>query len=331
MVESNINNEYPWIEKYRPKSIREIISQDESINILKNTLETGDMPHLLLYGGSGTGKTSTILSLCRELFGPDKISERVLELNASDERGINIVRTKIINFAKIAIGTRDSKYLCPPYKIIILDEADAMTKEAQSALRKVMEETSMITRFCFICNYVNQIIDPINSRCVKLRFRSIRQDDIKTKLINIRNQEKIEIGDECIEVISEISNGDLRRGILLLQNTKYIKKEKIEREDIYDMCKYITSDEMNRYMERLNNDKSIKSIINITKEIINNGYIYNSIIMEISKYIIKRNIEDDKKAKLLFMVADIEKKLNDRCDEYIQLLTLFTEICYKMI
>jgi replication factor C subunit 2/4 len=331
MTESNINNEYPWIEKYRPKSIKDIISQDESINILKNTLETGDMPHLLLYGGSGTGKTSTILSLCRELFGSDKISERVLELNASDERGINIVRTKIINFAKIAIGTRDSRYLCPPYKIIILDEADAMTKEAQSALRKVMEETSMITRFCFICNYVNQIIDPINSRCVKLRFRSIRQDDINIKLKNIRDQEKMWIDDECIELISEISNGDLRRGILLLQNTKYIKKEKIEREDIYDMCKYITSYEMNRYMERLESDKSIKSIINITREIINNGYIYNSIIMEISKYIIRKNMEDDKKGKLLFMVAEIEKKLNDRCDEYIQLLTLFTEICYNKI
>ena len=329
MNNMEVNSEYPWIEKYRPKSIKDIISQNESINILKNTLETGEMPHLLLYGGSGTGKTSTILSLCRELFGPERITERVLELNASDERGINIVRTKIINFAKIAIGTRDKKYLCPPYKIIILDEADAMTKEAQSALRKVMEETSNITRFCFICNYVNQIIEPINSRCVKLRFRSIRLEDIKIKLNNINMSEKLNLSDECIETISEISNGDLRKEILLLQNTKYIKKN-INKDDIYEMCKYIRSEEIEKYIIELKTDTSIKNIMMITKKIIESGYIYNSIIIELCKYIIKMKIEDNKKAKILFMISDIEKKLNERCDEYIQLLTLFTEITYNL-
>jgi replication factor C subunit 2/4 len=289
------------------------------------------MPHLLLYGGSGTGKTSTILSLCKELFGPERITERVLELNASDERGINIVRTKIINFAKIAIGTKDNRYLCPPYKIIILDEADAMTKEAQSALRKVMEETSNITRFCFICNYVNQIIEPINSRCVKLRFRSIRMEDIKIKLMNINNVEKLNLSEECIEIISDISNGDLRKGILLLQNTKYIKnKNIINKEDIYDMCKYIRREEIEKYIKELEKDTSINNIINITKNIINSGYIYNSIIIELCKYIIKMDIKDNKKGQILLIISDIEKKLNERCDEYIQLLTLFTEIAYNL-
>ena len=142
------NTDIPWIEKYRPRKLNDIISQKESINILSNTLKTGELPHLLLYGGPGTGKTSSVLALCNQLFGPERVNERVIELNASDERGINVVRHKIINFAKIA----NENYLCPPYKIIILDEADAMTKEAQAALRKVMEETSNITRFCFICN-----------------------------------------------------------------------------------------------------------------------------------------------------------------------------------
>ena len=324
-------SDIPWIEKYRPRKLNDIISQEKSISILNNTLKTGELPHLLLYGGPGTGKTSSVLALCNQLFGPERVNERVIELNASDERGINIVRGKIINFAKIAIGTADKKYLCPPYKIIILDEADAMTKEAQAALRKVMEETSNITRFCFICNYINQIIEPINSRCVKIRFDPITKDNIVNKLKYISNKENIQINYEGLESLANISNGDLRKGILILQNVKYLKIDSCEKtisnNDIYDMCKYISDSQLKKYIDSITVNKNMDNIISVTNDIFNNGYIINSIILKIINFLVTNTkISDNSKSNLLFEMSSIEKNINDGADEYIQLLKFFISL-----
>lgn len=177
---------------------------------------------MLFYGPPGTGKTSTILALAKELYGPEMFKSRVLELNASDERGISIVREKVKDFARMQLSNPPphykDKYPCPPYKIIILDEADSMTQDAQSALRRTMETYSKITRFCLICNYVTRIIDPLASRCSKFRFKSLDQGNAKKRLEDIANNEHVKMEEGAVETLIKYSEGDLRKAITFLQS-----------------------------------------------------------------------------------------------------------------
>jgi len=177
---------------------------------------------MLFYGPPGTGKTSTILALAKELYGPEMFRTRVLELNASDERGISIVREKVKDFARMQLSNPPphykDKYPCPPYKIIILDEADSMTQDAQSALRRTMETYSKITRFCLICNYVTRIIDPLASRCSKFRFKMLDQGNAKKRLEEIAGNENVRLEDGAVDTLIRCSEGDLRKAITFLQS-----------------------------------------------------------------------------------------------------------------
>jgi len=177
---------------------------------------------MLFYGPPGTGKTSTVLALAKELYGPELIKSRVLELNASDERGISIVREKVKDFARMQLSNPSAayraQYPCPPYKIIILDEADSMTQDAQSALRRTMETYSKITRFCLICNYVTRIIDPLASRCSKFRFKSLDVGNAKRRVEEIAEKEGVALEDGAADTLIRCSEGDLRKAITFLQS-----------------------------------------------------------------------------------------------------------------
>ena len=310
----------PWVEKYRPNNLNDIIQQDDIIKVFKKTLETGELPHLLLHGSPGTGKTSTILSAAIQLFGPNKIEERVIELNASDDRGIGIVRNYIIKFSKIALGTSDPNYPSPPFKLVILDEADSMTPEAQSALRKVMESMSNITRFCFICNYVNKIIMPIASRCMKFRFKPISPKAISEKLVFIANKENLDINLKCIHKIASIADGDARRAIMILQNLKYININ-IKIENI----KRITGNVNNNKLKKLYKkciSGTICEINNIVSQIYQYGYQIQNILLYLKDIIINTNIPDKKKSKILLELCLTDRNLIELCDERIELLNL---------
>ncbi|VDB91460.1 unnamed protein product [Peniophora sp. CBMAI 1063] len=217
-------NLQPWVEKYRPKTVDDVSAQEHVVAVLSKTLQSTNLPHMLFYGPPGTGKTSTILALARQLFGPDNFRNRVLELNASDERGISIVREKIKNFARqtpraqVSVSSDGKTYPCPPYKIIILDEADSMTQDAQAALRRIMENHARITRFCLVCNYVTRIIEPLASRCSKFRFKPLDPTSTLARLQHISSTENVPASPAVLETLISASSGDLRRAITYLQS-----------------------------------------------------------------------------------------------------------------
>ncbi|XP_046971163.1 replication factor C subunit 4 [Vanessa cardui] len=208
----------PWVEKYRPKTIDDIVDQAEVVQVLRECLAGGDLPHLLFYGPPGTGKTSAILAAARQLFG-DITRDRVLELNASDERGIQVIRDKVKSFSQLTVSSsRPDGRPCPPYKLVILDEADSMTTAAQAALRRTMEKETRTTRFCLICNYVSRIIPPITSRCSKFRFKPLARENVIKRLRDVCEAEGVDVGDgEILHEAVDTCEGDLRRALTALQ------------------------------------------------------------------------------------------------------------------
>ena len=314
----------PWIDKYRPNKLDDVVYQNDVITMLKNVIISGNLPHLLFYGGPGTGKTSTILALSKELFG-SKYRDRVLELNASDERGINAVRNKVGTFAKLTINNMNNNM--PPYKIIILDEADAMTTDAQSALRKTIEDNSSNTRFCFICNYINKIIDPIASRCVKIRFKPLNSESVVSKLKYISEKESLTISDNVLHTIFTQSNGDLRKAIMILQKCKYIKTT-ITDQDILDITNHIPYTIINSIITTCISDKFTKTdIINIHTQIKIKAYPVNNILNELLKKILcHKELSDKQKGTIILLLSDIEKCIIEGADEYIQLIYLLFQL-----
>lgn len=313
-----MNNNYSWVEKYRPSKLEEVSSQKIIIDALKNVLVTKKIPHLLFYGPSGSGKTSTILALAKELFNQDISMNRVIELNASDERGINIIRDKIKKYSKQLMNTNNN---LPPWKFIILDEADTMTTDSQFALRRIMEQYSKITRFCIICNYHTKIIDPIISRCALFHFKPISNESILIKLQYVCNNEKINYKTELLKKIIELSRGDLRKAINFLQKCYNTYNNSFNMDLLKEISGIINEDTFNQLIDSILK----KDTINVDK-IINNihieGYSLVNQILLFHNYIINSNFSDDIKSKIIYLLCDIDHNLIKGCNEYIQFLRL---------
>ena len=312
-----------WVEKFRPKNLNEVESQEEIIISLKNCIKTKNIPHLLFFGPSGCGKTSTILALAREMFGQKYWSDRVIELNASDERGIKVVREKIKRYAMNSVNNKDEDI--PPWKIIILDEADNMTSDSQFALRKIMEDYSKVTRFCIICNYHNKIIDPIVSRCSLYRFKPIPKKNIHSKLKDICIKEGTYIDNKSIEMVEMISRGDLRKAINFLQRCRNFKSlvskdniNIINSELIETMSGVIPNDIL---VEFINNciDNSTTKIDKMINDFYSQSYSLTIMIPYILDIIIHhKKLTDNMKSLIVKKILSIDNFLLNGCDENIQ-------------
>jgi len=275
-----------------------------------------------------THNTSAIQALAYEFFGPRVYKDRVLELNASDERGISVVRNKLTSFAKKTIGNRDPKYPCPNCKLIILDEADAMTNEAQSALRKVMEMYSDITRFCLICNYKTKITKPILSRCAVFGFRQLEQKNIIAKMRFIADKENLKISDDNLNLITSISKGDMRKSIIILQNLKYIGKDIIEEQDIYDASNTINKNDIQKIINLCVDDvmsdcEFMENLNKSIKDVMGKSYPIDSILNRISEQVIDLNIDEKDKAIICLLMSISNKQIIDGGNERLQILKIF--------
>ena len=298
-------NDTIWIEKYRPHEFDEIIGQDKNINMLNKMISNGSLPHLLFHGKSGTGKTSTIMSIAKKIYG-NKKTFMVMKLDASDDRGINTVREEIKGFADKMTPFNNG------VKLIILDEADSMTYDAQFALRRIIEKYSDNTRFCLICNYENKIIPPIKARCVNIRFYPIKKNIIINKLLKICSLEKIDYTNDCIESIALISNGDLRKAINMLQSVSMMR-DKITSELCYDMTGIPNPNLVKDVFDKLIDKKISYEVVfeYMKKNILENGILLSFLCQQLNLYITNQIISGNYNELYPSIIIDMSKLESD--------------------
>lgn len=327
--------EKPWVEKYRPKNIDEVAMQEEVVKVLKRTLEGHDMPHMLMYGPPGTGKTSTILAIAKQLYGPVLIKERVLELNASDERGIKVVREKVKRFAQLTANTQGADgYPCPGYKIIIMDECDSMTDSAQSALRRTMEQYSTVTRFCLICNYVSRIIEPLASRCAKFRFKPLNRETQLTRLLEVQEKEGVDCKSPAMERLISLTGGDMRQAITFLQSAHRLHDgAEITASDVEEIAGVVSTPLLEDFIVQCKTN-SFEKMQEACDNIIAEGFSVNCFLDQVHDVVIameNTDLTDTQKAVIAEKIAKADHALVDGADEHLQLVdvaaTIMRNLC----
>ena len=303
-----------WTEKYRPRTLDEVVGQKHVSERLKAYVASKNMPHLMFTGPAGTGKTTCSLALAREMFG-DEWKGNFIELNASDERGIDVVRGKIKEFARTSpLGGAE-------FKIIFMDEADALTSDAQAALRRTMEKYSGICRFILSCNYSSKIIDPIQSRCAVFRFKPLTSEDVSGFLMSIVEKEKIDIDDDAVKGLVMVARGDMRRAVNSLQVAASLGR-KIDLDLIYQTTGMANPEEVKKILETALTGDFIRARDMLEKTMIEFGLSGQDIIKQIHSAYFDLSLTDMEKVRLIDKTGEIEFRIVEGSNEKIQLEAL---------
>jgi len=307
-----------WTEKYRPRDFSDIKGQEDIVKRVKAFVEQKNMPHVLFSGPAGVGKTTLALVVARQMYGDDW-KQNFLELNASDERGIDVVRNKVKDFARTrAIG--DS-----PFKIIYLDECDALTREAQQALRRTMENYTQTTRFILSCNYSSKIIDPIQSRCAVFRFNLLDKEHIFDIIKKIAKEEGLKIDDKAQEALYSVSGGDCRRVENLLQSCAAISEE-ITEDNVFSLASVARPAEVKEFLQMALDTKFIEARGKMLDTMLTYGLSGLDVIKQIQREVWELDIDTRKKVNLIDKCGEAEFRMTEGSDEFIQLEALLSQV-----
>ncbi|KAK5653440.1 hypothetical protein OQA88_8926 [Cercophora sp. LCS_1] len=330
----------PWVEKYRPATLDDVSGHQDILATINKFVDTNRLPHLLLYGPPGTGKTSTILALARRIYGTENMRQMVLELNASDDRGIDVVREQIKTFAStkqiFSLGGASARSGVGSFKLIILDEADAMTNTAQMALRRIMEKYTANTRFCIIANYSHKLSPALLSRCTRFRFSPLKERDIRVLVDKVIEEEGVKILPEATDSLVKLSNGDMRRALNVLQAChasstplqprdgpkiaeKDIVRETITTQTIYNCVAAPPPDAIKKILSTLLSTRDVTTClatINTLK--VSQGLALADIITALSEEIVKLEVKPEVMITWLDALANVEHRVAGGASEVIQ-------------
>ncbi|HLC66744.1 MAG TPA: replication factor C small subunit [Candidatus Nanoarchaeia archaeon] len=307
-----------WTEKYRPREFSAICGQKEIIEKVQAMVQQKNLPHLLFAGPAGVGKTTLALVIARTLFG-EHWRQNVLELNASDERGIDIIRNKVKDFARTkAIGN-------VPFKIIYLDECDALTREAQQALRRTMENFAQTTRFILSANYSSKIIDPIQSRCAVFRFKPLSKDELFVVIGRIAEREGLQLDAKAKEALYIVTEGDCRKAENILQSCTSMGKH-ITEDLIFSMASAAKPKEVMQILELALANQFIEARDLLLKTMLNYGLSGMDLIKQIQKAIMDLKLDGRKRVALIAACGETEFRMTEGSDEFLQLESFLAQV-----
>jgi len=307
-----------WTEKYRPRTLGEIIDQEEIVSRLQEFVKRAAMPHCLFAGPPGTGKTTAALCLARDLFG-ERFQDVFMELNASDERGIDVVRTTVKEFARMA------SLSSVPFKILVLDEADNMTSDAQSALRRTMEKYTDTCRFILCCNYSGRIIEPIQSRCALFRFTPLADEKIVEYLHHIAKNEGLKFTETGLKSVVEVAEGDLRKAINTLQAASSMSKG-ITEESVYQVVGRAKPTDVHDMLSHALKGDFMKAREELRHLLVRYGLSGSEIVRQVHSEIFRLAIPEKKRIELIEAVGEIDFRLVQGGDEEVQLSALLARL-----